>query len=91
MIKKLKLRGMRRVLHKLRKPLGAAMGRILFGCWVFLATGLGSSVAFAQGYPGGIGGGVVGAGAGGARGPQSEIPNTPIELCGRHENHGQGP
>jgi tetratricopeptide (TPR) repeat protein len=77
MIKKLKLRGMRRVLHKFGKPPGAAMGRNLLCCWVLLAAGLASEHVWAQGYPGGVGGG--GAVGAGARGPQSEIPNTPVE------------
>lgn len=53
------------------------MVRIFFCCCV-LAVILGPSRVLAQGYPGGMGGpgGMSGAGA---RGPQSEIPTTPIE------------
>jgi tetratricopeptide (TPR) repeat protein len=51
------------------------MGRILLCCLVLLG-GLGPAQVIAQGYP--PGGGMVGAGAHGAHGPQ-DLPNSPLE------------
>jgi tetratricopeptide (TPR) repeat protein len=53
------------------------MRRILLFCFVLLAVDLASGQVFAQGYPQGPGGGM--SGAGGGRGPQEIIPNTPVE------------
>jgi tetratricopeptide (TPR) repeat protein len=51
------------------------MRRMLFCCGVLLVAGLGADqVRAQQGYPG-VGGGM----SGGIRGPQSEIPTTPME------------
>ena len=46
-------------------------------CSMLLAMALGSGQVWAQGYPGGIGGGGIAGAA--ARGPRDEIPTQPIE------------